>query len=424
MSFADTLPDNVRRKGQRYAITSALFGCISEWVNDSNAIIILFLVMLGGSEAFSLFSSSFSALASVLLGMPCALLISRIGLRRSYTSATFFGMVMFLLMASAPMFGPRAKYVVMIGALCYNLSRPLYSNSWYPMCGNVLRSDERGKFFSTMRFSYMILNTCLLYLAGRFMGDEPQLWKFQVIILFAAVMAFGRVFCMNKMPIDKSEEKEAGNFIRSLCSLFNEHGVLGYAFYLFAAYTASIGLLPLCIIYMKKGLAFGADTIMTVTSCRLCGMIIGFVTVRFATRLFSVRRYQVLTHILLVLVSFFVLFVRPDGAHSAILMGILFFSSGLAYAHLMCLSSMRTIELAPQNNRVVAMSFCLVMQSIGSVISTLGATLLLASGALAPKWTVFGVDFSHYHFMFIIYFLLCVFSMLFLILVPGQKKES
>ena len=229
---------------------------------------------------------------------------------------------------------------------------------------------------------------------------------------------------MNKMPIDKSEEKEAGNFIRSICSLYNEHGVLGYAFYLLVAYTASMGLLPLCIIYMKKDLSFGADTIMTVTSCRLCGMIIGFLTVRFASRMFNIFRYQVMTHLLLVLVSFLVLFVRHDGAHSALLMGVVFFMSGLAYAHLMCLSSMRTIELAPQNNRVVAMSFCAVMQSIGIVISTLGATLLLASGALAPKWTVFGVDFSHYHFMFIMYFLLCVFSMLFLILVPGQKKES
>ena len=424
MSFADTLPDNVRRKARRYAIFSALFGCISEWVNDSNAIIILFLVMLGGSEAFSLFSSSFGGIASMVLGMPFALLISRIGLRRSYSCATFFGMAMFFLMASAPFFGPKAKYIVMIAALCYNLSRPLYSNSWYPMCGNMLRSDERGKFFSTMRFSYMLLNTCLLYLAGCFLGDEPQLWKYQVIIIFAAIMAYGRVYCMDKMPIDKNEEKGTSNFIRSICSLYNEHGVLGYAFYLLAAYTASMGLLPLCIIYMKKELSFGAGTIMTVTSCRLCGMIIGFITVRFAARMFNIFRYQLMTHLMLVLVSLIVLFVRPDGAHSGFLMGVVFFMSGMSYAHLMCLSSMRTIELAPQNNRVVAMSFCSVMQSIGTVISTLGATALLASGALAPKWTMFGVDFSHYHFMFIIYFLLCIFSMLFLMLVPGQKKEN
>ena len=423
MSFADTLPDSVRKKAQRYAIASALFGCISEWVNDSNAIIILFLVMLGGSEAFSLFSSSFSGIACVLVGMPCALLAGKIGLRRSYQTAQIWAMTMFFIMASAPLFGANAKYVVIVAALCFNLSRPLYTTAWFPMCGNMLRSNERAGFFSTMRFSYMILNTCLLYLAARFMGDNPQMWKFQVIIVFAGIMAYGRVYCMNRMPVDEAEEKEAGNFLSSIHALYNEHGVLRYAFYLLAAYSSSMGLIPLCIIYMKKDLAFGEEAIMTITSCRLCGMIIGFVTVRYITRLWKVYRYQVLTHLLLIAVSFMVLFVRRDAAHSAILMGVVFFLSGLAYAHLMCLSSMRTLELAPPNNRVIAMSFCQVMQSMGIVISTLGATLLLASGALAPKWSVFGVDFTHFHFMFMIYFLLCVFSMLFLVLVPGQKKE-
>ena len=424
MSFADTLPDNVRRRSRLFAIGSALFGCISEWVNDSNAIIILFLVMLGGSESFSLFSSSFSGLSTVFLGMLAAMIAGWIGLRGTYRISVLVGTVMFFLMALAPYFGANAKYVVIIGALCYNMARPLYVAAWYPMCGNMLRIHERASFFSTMRFCYMIQNTILLYLAGRFMGDEPQQWKFQVILVFAGIMALGRIFCMDRMPVDKSEEKYGHHFLKSLVSLYNEHGVVGYAFYLLAVYTCSMGQLPLCIIYMKSGLSFGAGTIMSITSCRLCGMIIGFVTVRYATRIWSVLKYQFLTHLLLVAVSLAVLFVRPDSAHNAILMGAIFFFSGMAYAHIMCLSSMRTLELAPADNRVVAMSFCSVMQSIGTVISTLGATILLASGALSPKWSVLGVEFSHFHFMFILYFLLCVFSMLFLILVPGQRREN
>ena len=141
-------------------------------------------------------------------------------------------------------------------------------------------------------------------------------------------------------------------------------------------------------------------------------------------RRLSARRGFCLLMVAVWLLSLAVLFVRPDSAHNAILMGAIFFFSGMAYAHIMCLSSMRTLELAPADNRVVAMSFCSVMQSIGTVISTLGATILLASGALSPKWSVLGVEFSHFHFMFILYFLLCVFSMLFLILVPGQRREN
>ncbi len=422
MSFADTLSDDVRRRSRRYATSSALFGCISEWVNDSNAIIILFLVMLGGSESFSLVSSSFSGISNVFLGMICAMVVGKIGLRRSYTISVFAGMAMFFLMALAPYFGNMAKYIVIFGALGYNLSRPLYVATWYPMCDNILRSKERAPFFSTMRFSYMILNTLLLYFAGRFMGDNPQMWKYQVILVFAGLTAYGRIFSMNRMPVDKSGEKEASHFLRSLASLYNEPKVLGIAFYLFALYTSSIGLVPLGIVYMKSGLSFGVETIVTITSCRLCGMILGYVTVRYITRMMSIYKYQVLTHLMQIAVAFALLFVRPSAPHASILMGIVFFFSGMVYAHIMCISSMRTIELAPSNNRVVAMSFCSVMQNIGSVISTLGATLLLASGALATKWTAFGIEFSNYHFMFIMFFLMCSFSMIFLILVPPQQK--
>ena len=47
MSFAESLTENERRKSRIYATVSAMFGCISEQVIDSNTIIILYLMMLG-----------------------------------------------------------------------------------------------------------------------------------------------------------------------------------------------------------------------------------------------------------------------------------------------------------------------------------------------------------------------------------------
>ena len=43
MAYADTLPDNVRRKARILAISSAVSGCISEVMLDYSAIIILLL---------------------------------------------------------------------------------------------------------------------------------------------------------------------------------------------------------------------------------------------------------------------------------------------------------------------------------------------------------------------------------------------
>ena len=48
-AFAETLTDRERRRGRIHAYFACYFGCISEVMLDSSAIIILYVGMLGGS---------------------------------------------------------------------------------------------------------------------------------------------------------------------------------------------------------------------------------------------------------------------------------------------------------------------------------------------------------------------------------------
>ena len=67
-----------RKKFQRNATFSAWFGCISEQLLDSNSLIILYLITLGGNESFSMFSTSLTALCGIFLIIPTAGLVSKI----------------------------------------------------------------------------------------------------------------------------------------------------------------------------------------------------------------------------------------------------------------------------------------------------------------------------------------------------------
>ena len=54
MTYAETLSEKVRRSGRRYAYGACLFGCISEVMLDSSAIIIIFFTMLDGGDMLTM----------------------------------------------------------------------------------------------------------------------------------------------------------------------------------------------------------------------------------------------------------------------------------------------------------------------------------------------------------------------------------
>ena len=113
MTFADQLSDSIRRKARRNAILSTLFGCISEQAIDTNTLLILYLIMLGGSNSFSMLSTAIAGVVFTVLSIPAAGLVNRLGLRSSYSVAIYAQTAMFLLIAAAPCAGKFAVLVVL-----------------------------------------------------------------------------------------------------------------------------------------------------------------------------------------------------------------------------------------------------------------------------------------------------------------------
>ncbi|MBP5181742.1 MAG: hypothetical protein J6331_01815, partial [Lentisphaeria bacterium] len=99
LPFAETLSDETRRRCRRAAIASTLSGCISTQLVESNAAIVLFLTLLGGSESIAMFSSSIMSLSGILLLIPCAAFAARWGLRFTYGISCFAGFFGFCLIA-------------------------------------------------------------------------------------------------------------------------------------------------------------------------------------------------------------------------------------------------------------------------------------------------------------------------------------
>ena len=113
MSFADTLSAETRKKARINAIFSTIFGTISEQAIDTNTLLILYLMLLGGGDSFSMLSTAIVGLCGVFLSIPSAGVVNKLGIRLSYTVAIYLQVTMLVLIAGAPFFGSIAPVVVM-----------------------------------------------------------------------------------------------------------------------------------------------------------------------------------------------------------------------------------------------------------------------------------------------------------------------
>ena len=85
--------------------------------------------------------------------------------------------------------------------------------------------------------------------------------------------------------------------------------------------------------------------------------------------------------------------------------------------------SSQLLALASPANKAVSIAFGYSLYSAGLGGSRMIASLLLGSGILAENWTLGGMNFTHYHSLFLCSGCGVVAAMLLLVLVPGVVRE-
>ena len=421
MSAAEQYSPQQRKKFQRIAILSAWFGCISEQLLDSNSLIILYLITLGGNESFSMFSTAISAICGIFMNIICAGIISKIGLRASYSTSVYGSVGAFWLMAAAPSIVPIecAKYLVIAGCIIYCLLRAPYSVAWYPMLDMILAPDERGGFFGIMRFSYILINACILYLIGKILGTAPAIHTMQIIIAVAGIFMLGRKICMDKMPDNPEVKQNKVDIKKSLNISVRNAPLVGFSFYSCFFNIATASAMPLTVIYMKTRLDFSAETIMTATSLYMIGCVCGYAATGTLMKKIGHRWFQIITHSIYAVMLGLLVMVYPATPHSHIIITALLWCLGVGGAFFSCLNSTEMLAAAKPGNKVMGAAFCQTFTNMGAAIGRLGTTMVLAAGVLMPDWKFFGINMSCYNFMFMFFFIMTVFFYLLLLLSPA-----
>ena len=146
MTFADTLSPRERRRGRILACLACWFGCISEVMVDSSAIVILYIAMMGGSKSEAMLSTGFSAVFCMLAMIPCAVLVGRIGLKRAVAVSCLAGVEARVYdNATAPVGNHIAVLLEGIADKSLDLHDPKYTNKPAIACQRLQKSEREAE---------------------------------------------------------------------------------------------------------------------------------------------------------------------------------------------------------------------------------------------------------------------------------------
>ena len=401
--FAETLTEQQRKRARLYAYFACYFGCISEVMLDSSAIVILYIGMLGGGNMLVMLSTSFSGILSMLLMIPSAVLIAHIGMKKAVTAACLIGCAGYLLMAVSPFFGTYSRIAVITGCLVYCLQRSLYGTAWYPMLDAFLRKEDRGSFFGTMRYTYMIFTGVLFFLLGKVMGKNPPILLMQAVIGFAGLMILGRLYCMMHFPQNDKEEKAKRPFRQALGLSIRNGPLTSYAVYICLLSVAYTSLVPVTLIYLKQYVGLPAGTVQIFSTVGIAGSIIGHFCYGFLLKKLKIKMMELITHFIFIFAAFSMFLLNKDLRYFLWMAGAVYFMSSFAASTYMCNNSTELLALARPGNKPMAMAFQQTYQNIGVSVGRTGTSLILGANLLAPVWNIGKISFCSYQTLFLLY---------------------
>lgn len=150
--------------------------------------LVVYLVALGATQAQIGLMSSLSSLSAALLLMPGAMLVERVGKRRSLCLAGGgWARAALLLLAVLPLFLKDSALIYL--AIALSISRDATANlsfpAWMSLSGDIVPFEGRGRFFSSRNFIMSVSGIIMTFLAGQLITRIHQPAGYQVA-LFAA----------------------------------------------------------------------------------------------------------------------------------------------------------------------------------------------------------------------------------------------
>ena len=275
------------------------------------------------------------------------------------------------------------------------------STFWFPLLHDLVPDNERGRFFGKMRTAWSSTTFLAIMIIGVFLGKNPQLWRFQVVLAVAIALFFARIFFIARLPEGRSmvANNDYANWKHYIRQILARREVLIFCGY-FSLLVWCAGFLNTPLVLYMRHMGFVVRENMIIFGFSMLGQILSLLIAGTLADRIGTKRVFAAAHIVLCTVSFFVVGIGwlPPGTAGYLMPIAMIISGGMAaMAGIACVTQL--FHLAPDRGRAFFMSFAMILMTAGAALSPIVAGFICQSVAETWSTSFYGIDFDIFQVM-------------------------
>ncbi|MBI3985999.1 MAG: MFS transporter [Lentisphaerae bacterium] len=425
MNAACSLTDAQRRQGMRMVYCSQAIGVHLQMMIAFSAVGPLFIKQLGGSDLQAMLPSVMNSLL-ILLQIPLSLFVRPVRWKTTLVGCWFLSSFPMLAGIAAPWLvaGPAVVWAVLGSMILMLTLLNAGSAFWFPLLHDVIPDDQRGRFFGRMRALWSLALFGVSILCGLFLGQNPPVWKFQVVLGLLTLLQFAREPFVSRIPETAGKAREAMCDWADVRRIVTGKPLLKFCgYYMFLIFLVGFLGQPL-VLYMKH-LGFSArDNTIIFAASTLGGVAALLAAGGWIDRL-GARKVLAGVHIVM---SVLALLAAAAGGLSMnmarpLMTGVLILS-GAALSAGKLANTAQIFQMAPVQGKAFFMCLAMGVFSAAAALSPLAAGWILDSRLAQTSFAPGGLGFDIYQVMFVLAGLFLLISIPLVRVVPDVRQAS
>lgn len=368
-------------RGMRLAYVCQMLGVHLELFLSASALCPLFIKKLGGSDLQAMLPASMAGLM-ILIQIPISVLVApALGKRFLSGCWVLASLPVVVIIVASLWFGAQALTVWIVLACIFVALLLLYGGStfWYPLLDDVVPPRQLGRFFGTLRALWSLAYFAISVLAGIYVGRDPALWQFLVVLGAIAALQLLRKPCVARIPARLTHAIAAADWRKDIRAMIGRKDILMFCGYMMLLMFLAGFLAQPLVLYMKH-LDFSTRDNTFIYAASVLGSVFALVLAGILVDRIGIRRVFLGVHLVLGALAFLIVVVGelPTG-YAKPMLTVLQIIAGAAMAVAVLANTAQIFHLAPANAKTVYMSIMVSVSTIGKAFSPFLAGVILDS---------------------------------------------
>lgn len=379
---SEPLTARQQASGRRQIILYSILAMFSFGVINPNVLSLLALrldpALDNATLSLLFFVIPFASVATVLMGP----VVDRYGKKAVFlplaSAAVVMPAAMFFVIGMSSALAPRQiVWILMSLVAAFSVARFAATAGWFPLISDNVPPEIRGRYFGMLRTCWQVALFLISMGVAWFLGREPSMWRFQVLMLVALGGQLSRTVVATSVPEGPLETARSRiGFFRSLWRPLRNRGYRNFLIFI-ALMSFSLGFQgPFGLRLMRDELAAGDGTIVRLVAFVSLGAVASLYLVGRLVDRFGSRFVFAMLVPPMALLNLIWIFVSPASTHWKIWLALGYFGYGACQFGMSVAVTNMMFSSASRRHRAAYMGLFQMVANVAMGVAPFAATLL------------------------------------------------